>query len=165
MRHLFLGLLLLAAGPTAAAAPDPGSPPWVWLSSLVGEWRGSYSDGTSARVSYRLVSNGTALLETLETGHDDQMVTIYHRDGAELLMTHYCSIGNQTRMRARGLAGNRLAFAFVDSTNVREPEENVMTGLVLTFAGPGRLVHEWTSRASGQEQTGRFEFVREGEAK
>jgi hypothetical protein len=88
------------------------------------------------------------------------MITVYHRDGSSLLMTHYCSLGNQTRMRSRGLADGRLVFAYVDASNVKDSADHVMSGLVLSFPGPGRLVHEWTSRQAGKEQTGRFEFVK-----
>ena len=126
----------------------------------MGSGRGGISEGFAARVSYRLVSNGTALMETLESAHDDQMVTLYHRDGSSLLLTHYCSQGNQTRMRSRGLEGGRLVFAYVDASNVTDKDELVMSGLAMSFPGPDRLVHEWTSREGSREQTGRFEFLR-----
>jgi hypothetical protein len=88
------------------------------------------------------------------------MVSVYHRDGSSVLMTHYCSLGNQTRMRARALEGGRLRFAYVDATNVKAPDEHVMTGLVMAFPASDRLVHEWTSKTGTMQQTGRFEFER-----
>jgi hypothetical protein len=63
-------------------------------------------------------------------------------------------------MRARGLEGGRLAFAYVDASNLKSKTDLVMSGLVMAFPGPDRLVHEWTSREGGQERTGRFEFTR-----
>jgi hypothetical protein len=133
---------------------------WDRLKSLVGDWEGRYREGFAAKVSYRLVSNGTVVMETLESAHDDQMVTLYHPDGSSLLLTHYCSLGNQTRMRSRGLEGGRLVFAYVDASNVKSKDDLVMSGLVMTFPGPDRLIHEWTSREGAREQTGRFEFAR-----
>ena len=53
------------------------------------------------RISYRLVSNGTTLMETMDSGHDTSMVTMYHVDGSRILATHYCAAGNQPRMAAR----------------------------------------------------------------
>jgi hypothetical protein len=158
MRALLASTALALAAENQAA--DSVDATWDRLRSLVGEWEGQYSEGFTARVSYRLVSNGTALLETLESAHDDQMVTLYHRDGSTLLMTHYCSMGNQTRMRSRGLEGVRLVFAYVDTSNVKDKDELVMSGLALSFPGPDLLVHEWTSREGSREQTGRFEFSR-----
>jgi len=157
--------LAMAAGEALVATPaGPRDPSWDRLQSLVGEWDGHYGDGTSAHVSYRLVSSGTAVMETLTTSDSDQMVTIYHRDGASLLLTHYCSLGNQTRMRERvapGTSAGRLEFAYVDATNLKSPNEHHMSGLVMRFPAPDRLVHEWTSRAGASEQTGRFEFERQ----
>ena len=151
-------MALLALGATARAE-DALDASWEKLRSLVGEWQEQSVGDKRRTVSYRLVSGGTAILETLESDHDDQMITIYHRDGGSLLMTHYCSLGNQARMRSPGLEGGRLAFSFVDASNVKSEGEHVMSGLVLSFPAPGRLVHEWTSKMGGQEKTGRFEFL------
>jgi len=111
-------------------------------------------------VSYRLVSSGTALMETLEDEDASQMVTVYHPDGQSLLMTHYCSMGNQSRMRATGLRDQGLDFSYVDATNLASPGAHRMTRLVLSFPAPDRLVHEWTSKTGAREQVARFEFTR-----
>jgi hypothetical protein len=156
----FLLALRVLTLPAALPAADPVDVSWDRLRSLVGEWQGRYGDGSPATVSYRLVSSGTAVMETLEASDSSQMITVYHRDGTSILMTHYCSMGNQSRMRAKGIDGERLGFALVDSTNVKAPEDHRMTALVLSFSGPDRLTHEWTSKAGTTEQTGRLEFVR-----
>ena len=134
-------------------------PAWKQLTALVGDWEGRMGDGT-VRLSYRLVSSGTALMETMNAPDSSEMVTVYHPDGDTLLMTHYCSLGNQSRMRSAGLRDRALDFAYVDTTNVKSPDEHRMSRLVLTFASPDTLVQEWTSVASGKSQTGRYEFTR-----
>jgi len=161
MRRLgILVLAVLGGGVThSVQAAEPPDPAWEKLASLVGDWQGTYS-GQPASVSYRLVSNGTALMETLEDDHSSQMVTVYHPDGTSLLMTHYCSIGNQSRMRARRLESGRLDFAYVDSSNVRSPDEHRMTHLALSFPDADHLVQEWTAKTGSQEHVGRFEFAR-----
>ena len=41
-----------------------------------------------------------------------EMVTLYHMDGAELVATHYCAMGNQPRMRAaHQVVDGTLSFA------------------------------------------------------
>jgi hypothetical protein len=155
-------LLLALAGGLAvpAASGERTSPGWDKLKSLVGDWVGTY-EGQPARVSYRLVSRGTALEETLDVAVDaSQMVTIYHPDGASLLLTHYCDMGNQSRMRAPGLQEGRLDFFFLDASNLKSAEDHVMSRLVLTFPADGRYVQEWTSKQGTKEHTGRFEFTR-----
>jgi hypothetical protein len=159
-RRRWTGAILLTAGlalPTAAADSAPS--PWDRMKSLVGTWQGTF-EGKPAQASYALVSDGTALLETLESHDSNQMVTVYHPDGSSLLLTHYCSMGNQSRMRARGLEGDRLAFAFVDATNLRSADQHRMTRLVLTFRDPDHLVQEWTAKAGTEEHAARFELTR-----
>ncbi len=152
-----LALPVVLALPVGAAEPAASS--WDRMKSLAGTWQGTF-EGKPARVTYALVSDGTALMETLESHDSSQMVTIYHPDGSTLLMTHYCSTGNQSRMRAAQSANHRVEFAFVDATNLRSADEHRMTRLVLTLRDPDHLVQEWTSKSGVEEHTGRFEFTR-----
>jgi hypothetical protein len=85
---------------------------------------------------------------------------VYHPDGDTLLMTHYCSLGNQSRMRALGLKEGALDFGYVDGTNQKSPDQHRMSRLVLTLVAPDRIVQEWTSVEAGKPQTGRYEFAR-----
>jgi hypothetical protein len=158
-RIALAALLALSLGPPLPAA-EPGLPAWERLKSLVGNWHGTY-EGKEARLSYALVSSGTALLETMDAPDSTQMVTLYHPDGGSLLMTHYCSVGNQPRMRAQAIENGKLAFAYVDASNLKAKDEHRMTRLVLTFEDADHLVQEWTSTEGTKEHTGRFEFTRQ----
>jgi hypothetical protein len=161
MQRLGPTLAILLALGVGAPAGDSRETSWEKVKSLAGEWEGKYGDGTKAHVSYHLVSNGTAVMETLTTSDSDQMVTVYHLDGASLLMTHYCSLGNQSRMREKASGGPSLEFVVIDATNLKGPDDHHMSRLVMSFPASGRLVHEWTSKAGAREETGRFEFVRQ----
>lgn len=143
-----------------AVATTGANASWERLKSLVGDWVGTH-EGKAARVSYKLVSGGTALQENLEVDADySRMLTIYHPDGVSVLMTHYCDMGNQPRMRAAEIREGRLDFTYLDATNLKSADDNVMSRLVMTFPADGRLVQEWTSKEGGREQIGRFEFTR-----
>jgi hypothetical protein len=87
-------------------------------------------------------------------------VTLYHPDGASLLMTHYCSMGNQPRMRSKGLEKGKLDFAYVDATNLASAEQMRMTHLVMSFPDPDHLVEEWTGKEGAKEHVGRFTLTR-----
>ena len=89
------------------------------LKSLVGEWRGRWEPGSlSTRVTYSLTGNGSVLIKTYRIGDETTMATLYHLDGDELMLTHYCSAGNQPRMKATRLdADGRIVFDFLDITN------------------------------------------------
>lgn len=152
-----LAVGLLGIGAPARPADDAA---WAKMTALVGEWEGTYEGKPGPKVSYRLVSNGTTLMETLNSDDSSEMVTVYHRDGARLAMTHYCSEGVQSRMRASGLSGDSIQFAFLDATNVAGPDQHLMVGLRIKVPAADRLIHEWTSKHKGRETTGRFEFSR-----
>ena len=165
----FAALGILASTALLPASPQPNAA-WDKLKTLVGDWKGAYAgadqgagDMDEVRISYRLVSNGTTLMETMDSGHDTSMVTMYHVDGSRLLATHYCAAGNQSRMAAAGLSpdGKTLSFRFVDATNVT-PDSEVMQGVVVTFDGSDRFEQAWTSRtgAKGKDQVGTFTYSR-----
>ena len=175
MRATFKGPILVFAVALAAAAlaaeeghaPAATNPGLEKMKSLVGEWEGTANEGGQkmpVSASYRLVSNGTALEETLKSGHDTDMITMYVADGNHLAMTHYCSMGNQPRMRAAVPAGNvdKLDFRYVDATNLSsaDPSHGVMRGLVVTFKDADHFTQTWTHRTGGKDQTGVFEYTR-----
>src|SRR5262245_33835119 len=83
---------------TERAAHDWAAAGFEKLKSLAGEWQAQGPHGLT-KVSYEIVSGGTAVMETIIPPQEPTMVTLYHRDGDQLMMTHYCSGGNQPRMR------------------------------------------------------------------
>jgi len=140
------------------------TPQFEKMKSLVGKWNGKGGDGKPINVSYKLVSSGSALMETLSMEeHEDAMVTMYYLDGAKLMMTHYCSVGNQPRMRAgKSVAEvNKLVFKFVDATNLTHSGDPHMSGLVVTFKDNDHFTQEWTMSTKGKESDhDTFEFER-----
>lgn len=120
------------------------------LRALAGEWKGSGPQG-EVRATYEVFSNGSAVVETLRPHGDVTMVTVYHLDGKDLRMTHYCAAKNQPRMKADDVdpAAGSVTFTFVDVTNVSSPDEGHMYGLKLTFVDDDHLRHEWTWKEGG----------------
>jgi hypothetical protein len=159
-----IGAMVFAStSSTAEAAPGSpaaGSAAWESIKSLQGDWDGLYEGKVKTKASYRLVSNGTALMESLESPDHSDMVTMYHQDGSRLLMTHYCSESNQSRMRASGTDPKRIAFSFVDVSNLASPDAMRMTGLVLTLKDKDHFTAEWTATGMGKSGTSLFEFTR-----
>jgi hypothetical protein len=71
------------------------------LAQLAGCWVGKREpDGLAAKVCYELGSERTALLETIWIENNPTMYTIYYLDGDVGMAHHFCSYGNQLRMRA-----------------------------------------------------------------
>lgn len=148
---IFLFLLLCGVTNGAAAGSD-----FDKLKTLVGEWEATSPEAKS-RVTYQLISQGTALLETIV---NEGMVTVYHPDGESILMTHYCSAGNQPRMRAQGSQGDTIAFQFVDAANLKSSSAGHMQRLVIKFKDKDHVTEEWTWIADGKETTSVFQLQR-----
>jgi hypothetical protein len=148
--------------PQSAMPPKkPSSPMFDQIKALAGEWQGKMSDGTVSRTSYRVVSNGSAVMNVLDPAGEMEMVTMFHQDGAALMATHYCAMGNQPRMVAASAAKpNVIEFTFKDVTNLTSPNEGHMSGLVLTMTDADHHQQEWIFRQDGKEQRAVFEFTR-----
>jgi hypothetical protein len=157
-----LGALLAATVAAAAFAGDAAttSPGWEKLKTLVGEWEGTGDEHSGkAKLTYRLLSNGSSLEETMETP-ETTMVTMYAPDHSRIVATHYCASGNQPRMAAKSLSGNTLDFEFLDATNVSGPDAHVMRTLEVRFEDADHLQQVWTSRVDGKDHVGTFSWVR-----
>jgi len=92
----YLVWLLLSAFALTAVADTPASH-FDQLKKLAGNWEGKAANGKAVAISLKVVSDGSALMETDPV---ENMVTMFHPDNDRLLMTHYCSAHNQPRMAA-----------------------------------------------------------------
>ena len=148
--------------PVAGWSQSPAAAGFDKLKTLVGEWQGTSSEKTPVRVSYRLTSGGSALMETIRAGNEGEMLTVYHRDGDSLLMTHYCMVQNQPRMRAtpRTAEIRELKFDFVDVSNLSKPDAGRMQRLLLTFEDADHITAKWTWKEKGEEKDELFRLTR-----
>lgn len=155
-------LFAFVLSPAASRAAEKANPGWEKMKSLVGEWDGLYEGKIPGHVSYKLVSNGTALMEVISNANEPEMVTMYTPDGGRLLMTHYCSEGNQPRMRAEAPAADakQISFAFVDVSNLSGPDAGHMRHLDVLFKDADHFSQRWTFHAAGKDQTSTFDYTR-----
>lgn len=170
-RHVpagFLASILLIGGLLCAAMPGragnekgKSAAAFERLISLVGEWEGTNSSG-SVKATYTLVSGGTALMERLQSAHEAEMVTLYSLDGDHLLITHYCSGGNQPSMRTGMITELNGTFSFkvFQVTGMKSPDEAHMTALILTMPDKDHFTQQWTYKGHGKEQSDLFKFTR-----
>ncbi len=156
-RALVLSALVLTLGLGGAQAGPAGLDQ---LKTLVGDWEGKGPDGGTALVSYRLTSGGSALVETMKPGNGEEMVTIYHADGNSIVLTHYCMLNNQPRMRASALGGTEIHFKFVDVSNLPNPSAPHMNQLTMVFEDSDHLTHNWTMSQGGKDEVHTFRFTR-----
>jgi len=163
---LALILVVSASGLTAGKAPRESKPNAGFdkIKALQGTWTGKDENGNPVGITYKLVSAGSAIMETLDMADNKEaMVTMYHLDKDNLMMTHYCSLGNQPRMRADRTpkAANTLAFSYVGATNLASADEDHMVKLLFTFKDADHFSQAWTLHSKGKgEHPSLFEFER-----
>lgn len=157
-RGTFVLAALAALAGTALAAPAPPaagskatSAAFERFKGLAGEWVAA-EDGEMMRkgdlvARYAVTAGGSALLETIFPGSEHEMVTVYHADGNDLVLTHYCMEGNQPRMRARNAAGPRFDFQFDGGANIDPRRDRHMHQASLELLGDDEIRSEWTELA------------------
>ena len=143
----FAGAALAAPAPPAAAAKS-ASAAFEKFKALAGEWVAA-EDGEMFRkgdlvARYAVTAAGTALVETVFPGSPQEMVTVYHADGPDLVLTHYCMEGNQPRMRARNASGPRFDFKFDGGGSIDPRRDRHMNSASLELLGDDEIRTVWT---------------------
>lgn len=95
---------------------------FAYLKTLAGDWErssGDHEHGSSARVvTFRVSAAGSAVIETYNAGQPNEMVSVYHMDGKELLMTHYCALQNAPVMKfEKSNTPGEIKLGFFGGTN------------------------------------------------
>ncbi|OLB60511.1 MAG: hypothetical protein AUH96_13055 [Nitrospirae bacterium 13_2_20CM_2_61_4] len=161
----FLLALLGCAVLTPGIVSANESSPFDRLKILVGEWEGTNSAGP-VKVTYTLVAGGSALMERLQSANEPEMITMYSADGDRILITHYCSAGNQPQLKTQMMTGKaeKYTFTLVRVTGMKTQDEGHMVGLVLSFPDKNHLTQEWKYRNNkGKTSANLFQFKRKPE--
>lgn len=141
------------------------------VKKLEGDWYVQNEDGTVAKevgVRYQVTAARSTVMETLHPGDEKmEMVTVYHMNKAEFVLTHYCAMNNQPRMVAdAGIEDGQLAFTCDGSpSNVEKHDDAHMHGLAMTFVDDDTLKLEWSLFQDGKVgKTVAMTFVRKSES-
>jgi hypothetical protein len=91
------------------------SPAFDKLKNLVGDWKGEMRRSTGEvidlKLSYKMVSNGSVIIE--DAVEDDvEMITTYTDRFGKLTATHYCALGNQPMFNLSSMTASTLDFDF-----------------------------------------------------
>jgi hypothetical protein len=138
LRFLALVLVLVLAT-SCAARPARADADVSWTAmqeTLRGTFRATTAENRTITAAYRMVSKGSALVETFTTASGTETLSVFHRDGDALMLTHYCAQGNQARLRATIATRDTVVFELVGATNVKKGQ-GVMQKLVMTFREGG----------------------------
>lgn len=164
-RNYVVVFCLVVFAVAAAAAQSAGQKSFDTMKSLSGNWEGKDQMGNTVAVSYNMTGGGSALMSEIHTskpGHDDDMISMIHLDGERLLLTHYCSAGNQPRMQAAiSPNGKTITFDFVDGTNLANTPGH-MQRVIFTFTDATHHIEEWHFAAPGKELVETFDLEKKG---
>jgi hypothetical protein len=120
---------------------------------LAGEWVGKEEKAGHEKVhaNYKVTSGGSAVVETLLPGTDMEMVSVIHADGDDLVLTHYCAVGNQPTMKAETKGDSKkVDFKFLRATNLKSDKDMHMHDVSFTFVDKDTLKAEWTHYQDGK---------------
>jgi hypothetical protein len=136
------------------------------LKALEGEWidvDGAFGKKGAVAVTYHVTSGGKTVVETFPVNTPFEMVTVYFIDGKDLVLTHYCSGGNQPRMRSKGLSGNTLAFEYDGGANIEVAKTSHMHNAKIEFISADEVRAAWTNWSNGKadsDHAASFRIVR-----
>jgi hypothetical protein len=161
IRIASLIVLVLSIGAAFATAGPPGdsggkAAPGALdrFKALAGEWVAAEDAEMIKKgdlvARYAVTASGSAVVETVFPGTPHEMVTVYHADGSDLVLTHYCMEGNQPRMRARNAKGSRVDFAFDGGTGIDPKKDRHMNSASIEFVGPDEIRSVWTEIEAGK---------------
>ncbi|HUQ69242.1 MAG TPA: hypothetical protein VM165_06955 [Planctomycetaceae bacterium] len=149
---------------SASASTNPGLEK---MKTLVGTWVEADKDGkpTEKVVSViKLTAGGSAIHETLFPGEEMEMMSLYTADGPDLVMTHYCMLGNQPRMKAQAKAADKqLKFEFAGGGNLDPKKDKHMHAATLTIVDADHIEINgvgWENGAPAKEMCNGMKLVR-----
>ena len=124
------------------------------MKKLAGTWVELDKDGKPSKTVisvFKVTSGGSAVHETIMPGTDHEMVTIYHLDGKDLVLTHYCIFQNQPRLKCDPKSpDNKLVFKFAGGANIDPAKDQHMHDATFTFIDGDTIQVDWQGWSDGK---------------
>ena len=164
---MLIVVTITSRGADAPAKDQSINPTFERLKKLAGTWVEADKDGkpTEKVVSVvRLTAGGSAVHETLFPGQPEEMVSVYNLDKGDVVMTHYCVLGNQPKMKADpATTKNQIHFAFAGGTNLDPAKDMHMHAATLTFVDDDHIEiagEAWANGKPAEDHCGQMKLVR-----
>jgi hypothetical protein len=121
------------------------------LKSLEGSWQGKDDQGQQRVLAvFAVSSNQSIVREIMFPGMPHEMTNVYHLDGPSIVVTHYCAMGNQPRMRATGEEHGAITFRCDGVTNLTNPGQMYMGELTVAFKDKDHVTETWHHTQGGK---------------
>lgn len=162
-------LLVLAMASPAVAGEVTAQQAFDQLKGLEGTWHGEpEGEGEEAEKEaeaagpvtheIRVSAAGNAVMETMNPDTEQEMINMYHLDGEDLLITHYCAGGTQPRMKLNRSesTGEILVFDFAGGTNM-DAADHYIGSAKIKIVDDAHIESIWNGYA-GKELAGTMTF-------
>lgn len=126
------------------------------IKGMEGEWIGTVqrNDGEAreTKIEFKVSAGGHSIIQTFAPGKRYEMFSVYHLDGDQLLMTHYCALGNAPKMKfAESATPGALTFEFNGGTNLDPAKDAHAHQGQMRLMGPDHYKSESIGWANGKQ--------------
>ena len=152
--------LLLANNADQSKAAHDARSAFEALKAMAGTWHGTVAaEGEEPReteIVYEVRSAGHSVVQTFSPGKPYEMFSVYHLDGEDLLMTHYCAIGNAPKMKfvATGKPGE-IVWEFNGGSNLDPGKDPHAHEGRMQITGPDSYVSKSVGWSNGEPSSKR----------
>ncbi len=132
------------------------------LKKLAGDWYGKDPATGKEKLAlrYRVMSGGSAVEEIIVPGAAYEMTSIYHLDNGSLVMTHYCSAGNQPHLKlTKESTPTKLEFECTGGGgNMKSENDMHIHHVVFDLTSTDKFKSVWSSNTNGKKDKGEQPF-------
>jgi hypothetical protein len=163
---IVLTALMLPMLASSQTSPVDSKAAFERLRGLIGSWDMAEKGrpGNAELVTYSMTGRGSVLVEQFQnsTSTMGHMLTAYHLDVGQLVLTHFCGAGNQPRMRVKAFddGGKHIAFEMYDITNLADPNAYHSTKVDVNFLSDDRIDLVYRGVTAGKETNQVFQLTR-----
>jgi len=128
---LMIRLLIVGLASITALASADDQLAFAQMKQMEGSWAGMLTRSTGevveTRSTFRLISDGNTMVETLvEDGVE--MLTTYSEQDGQLKVTHYCSLGTEPEFTA-SIAGESVDLTLAADTGLHAEHHNYVASM------------------------------------
>ena len=135
---------------TSQMPPYHGSAAFQRMKSLVGKWSADSPMMGKMNTEFRLIAGDSVIEERFGEGTPMEMLSVYHDVNGKLMMTHYCALRNQPRMRLTKSTADSLTFDLVPTPGLNAAKDMHMHGATYTFIDANHFKLEGVSWKDGK---------------
>jgi len=129
-------MLIVAMGLTTTAAFADDQSAFGQMKQMEGSWQGTLTRSTGevveTRSTFRMISGGNTMVETLvEDGVE--MLTTYSEQDGQLKVTHYCSLGTEPEFTG-SIEDGSVDLTLAADTGLHAEHHNYVSSMNYNFA-------------------------------